>query len=568
MVLRAHDGLSRVDKGVMSDNNSFVFLPLGGTGEIGMNCNLYGYGVKGKRDWLMVDLGVTFGRSDTPGVELITPDISYIAKQKDRLLGLVLTHGHEDHIGAVAHLWTELQCPIYATAFTASLVQGKLREMGIDDIAKIHIIEPNGSLSLGPFDMEFIGLTHSIAEMQAIAIKCGGKTYLHTGDWKIDPNPVIGQASNLDRLKELGDAGVEAVICDSTNVLSPGRSGSEADVADGLSAVIAEQKGRVIVTTFASNVARLASIGRAAKLNDRHVVLAGRGMHRIYNVARETGYLDDFPSPVSEEDAGYLPPEKLLILCTGSQGESRAALARLVNDQHQHLTADKGDTVIFSSKMIPGNEIEIMALQNQLARRGIRVIVARGTDIHVSGHPCRDELCDMYDLIRPKTVIPVHGEARHLVAHAELAKSLGVDHALVIENGMMVQLAPGGPSHIDTVPSGRMYLDGKILVSSKGASSDARRKLSHVGVVSVAMGVDATGRIQGAPKVSLSGLPERDRDGIKLSDWVLEAIELSIPDNGRITPERAIEAISQRIRRILSRQWGKKPVVHVQFVDL
>ena len=552
----------------MSTKDSFVFLPLGGTGEIGMNCNLYGFGPKGLRDWLMVDLGVTFGRNDTPGVELITPDISYIGKQKDRLLGLVLTHGHEDHIGAVAHLWTELQCPIYATPFTASLVQGKLREMGIDDIAEINHIAPNGTLSLGPFDMEFIGLTHSIAEMQAIAIRCGGKTYLHTGDWKIDPDPVIGKAGDMGRLKAIGDAGVEAVICDSTNVLSAGRSGSEADVANGLSQVISEQKARVIVTTFASNVARLASIGRAARLNDRHIVLAGRGMHRIFNAAREAGYLDDFPSTVSEEDAGYLPPEKLLILCTGSQGESRAALARLVNDQHPHLTADKGDTVIFSSKMIPGNEIEIMALQNQLARRGIKVIVAKGNDIHVSGHPCRDEIEDMYALVRPKTVIPVHGEARHLVAHAELALSLGVENALVIENGMMVQLAPGLPEHIDTVPTGRMYLDGKVLVPSKGAPSDGRRKLSHVGVVSVAMAVDASGRVRGAPQVTLTGLPERDRDGIKLSDWVLEAIELSIPDNGRVTLERAREEMSQRIRRTLARQWGKKPVVHVQFVEL
>ena len=374
--------------------SDLVFLPLGGTGEIGMNCNLYGYGAKGKRDWIMVDLGVTFGRSAEPGIDLITPDIAFIEQHKDRLHGILLTHGHEDHIGAVGHLWHRLRCPIYATPFTAALVKGKLDEQGLLEQVPLHIIEPDAHVQLGPFSIDYICLTHSIAEPSALAIEVGGHRALHTGDWKIDPDPVIGKLTEVDRLKALGDKGIDAIICDSTNVLTPGRSGSEADVGDMLEGIVAESTGRVVITTFASNVARLTSIAQVAVRTGRHLCLAGRGMHKIYTAARETGYLTQFPELVDDKDAAYLPPDKLLVCCTGSQGESNAALGRMAHGQHPHLVLEAGDRVIFSSKMIPGNEKDILNLQNQLARLEVEIISPDGTDIHVSGHPGRDELED------------------------------------------------------------------------------------------------------------------------------------------------------------------------------
>ncbi len=549
-------------------DDSLVFLPLGGTGEIGMNCNLYGFGSGKKRHWLMVDLGITFPRLEAPGIDVITPDISFIASQKKQLCGLVLTHGHEDHIGAVPHLWPALQCPIYTTPFTAELVYGKLVEAGLEERAEIRLIPEAGQLDIGPFHLDFIHLTHSIAEMQAVKISCGDHKVLHTGDWKIDPDPVIGKASSLDALQAAGDEGIDAIICDSTNVLTSGRSGSEKHVAGELAAAVAAQTGRVVVTTFASNVARLASIGAAARACDRHVTLAGLGMRKIFRAAVATGYLNDFPPVIDDTEAGYLPPEKLLILCTGSQGEPRAALSRLAEGSHPHLTIEAGDTAIFSSKMIPGNETEILDLQNRLAKRGIKVLTAGAGDIHVSGHPCREELEDMYRLVRPRISIPVHGEARHLIAHAELAQSLGTEQALVIENGDMVQLAPGKARVIDRVPVGRFYLDGQVLVQNAKEVLAQRRKLAYVGVVSVALAVDKAGRLCAEPEITTSGLPECDSEGIKLSDWIREAVEMSLPDNGRVTRDIVTAEMPQKIGRILKQNWGKKPVVHVMLVKV
>lgn len=548
--------------------NSLVFVPLGGTGEIGMNCNLYGYGEGKKRQWLMVDLGITFPRLEAPGIDVITPDISFIAKQKSKLNGLILTHGHEDHIGAVPYLWPYLQCPIYTTPFTAALVRAKLIEAGLDDRAEIHLIPDDGRLDIGPFQLDFIHMTHSIAEMHAVKISCDGHTVLHTGDWKIDPDPVIGKASALEALQLAGDEGVDAIVCDSTNVLSSGRSGSEKDVARELEAVIAQQTGRVVVTTFASNVARLASIGAAAQACDRHVTLAGLGMRKIIQAAFATGYLKDFPPLIDDSEAGYLPPEKLLILCTGSQGEPRAALSRLADGSHPHLTIGAGDTAIFSSKMIPGNEVEILSLQNRLAKSGVKVLTTGDGDIHVSGHPCRDELEDMYRMVRPRISIPVHGEARHLLAHAELARGLGVKQALAIENGDMVQLAPGDARIVDQVPVGRYHLDGHVLMENAKLVLSERRKLAYVGVVSVALAVDKTGRLCADPEITVTGLPENDSNGIKLIDWVREAIDLSLPDNGRLTRDIAMTEISRKIGRVLKQNWGKKPVVHVMLVTV
>lgn len=546
-------------------NNELVFLPLGGTGEIGMNCNLYGYGTRGKRQWIMVDLGVTFGKHSEPGIDLITPDIEFIEQRKDNLLGLLLTHGHEDHIGAVGHLWPRLQCPIYATPFTAALVRGKLAEAGVLEQVPLHIIEPDAHLELGPFAIDYICLTHSIAEPSALAIEVEGARALHTGDWKIDPDPVIGRLTEVERLKALGDAGIDAIICDSTNVLSPGRSGSEAEVGKMLEEVVADCAGRVVITTFASNVARMTSIAQVAVNTGRHLCLAGRGMHKIYQAARETGYMTKFPELIDEADVGYLPPERILICCTGSQGEANAALGRMAHGRHPHLTLEPGDCVIFSSKMIPGNETEILALQNQLAQIDVEIISPNGSDIHVSGHPCRDELADMYCWARPRAAIPVHGEHRHLLAHAALAKELGVEEPCRIHNGDMVRLAPAPAEVIDAVKTGRLYLDGDIMTDGKSSATRERRKLSYNGAVFVAVPLDAADRLAGQVDVQLAGVPVDD-GLVKLKDWALDAVERAIPSNGKLTPDRAEHEISVAVRREFSRRWGKKPTVAVSFV--
>ena len=550
-----------------TDTKELVFLPLGGTGEIGMNCNLYGYGARGKRQWIMVDLGVTFARHHDPGIDLITPDVGFIEKQKKNLLGLLLTHGHEDHIGAVAHLWPRLQCPVYATPFTAALVRGKLADAGLLEEVPLHIVEQGAHLIIGPFSINYICLTHSIAEPSALAIEVDGGRILHTGDWKIDPDPVIGRLTEVKRLKTLGDAGIDAIICDSTNVLTPGRSGSEADVGRMLQKAVNESTARVVITTFASNVARLTSIAEAAVKSGRHLCLAGRGMHKIFQAARETGYLTQFPELIDESDAGYLPPEKLLICCTGSQGESNAALGRMASGRHPHLTLEAGDRVIFSSKMIPGNETEILALQNLLAQIDVEIISPKGSDIHVSGHPCRDELTDMYGWARPRAAIPVHGEHRHLIAHAALAKDLGVEEPCRVHNGDIVRLAPAPTEVIDAVPSGRLYLDGTIMTDDASVAVKERRKLSNNGAVFVAIPINASNRLAGQVEIELVGAPEDD-GMVSLRDWALDAVDRAIPSNGKMSPGRAEQDISVAIRRELSRRWGKKPMVVVSFVSI
>jgi len=544
-----------------------VFLPLGGTGEIGMNCNLYGYGRKGKRDWIMVDLGVTFGKESEPGIDLITPDIGFIEEHAKSLHGILLTHGHEDHIGALAHLWPRLQCPVYATPFTAELVKGKLSEVGLLDVVPLHIIDPDGHVSIGPFEVDYICLTHSIAEPSALAIRCDEARILHTGDWKIDPDPVIGRLTEEARLKAFGDEGIDAIVCDSTNVLSPGRSGSEADVGRALEKVVAESPKRVVITTFASNVARLTSIAQAAVATGRHLCLAGRGMHKIYQAARKTGYLTQFPELVDEADAGYLPPDKLLICCTGSQGESRAALGRMASGEHPHLVLEADDRVIFSSKMIPGNETGILALQNQLAGLDVEIITSVGNELHVSGHPCEDELRDMYSWARPRIAVPVHGEHRHLLAHAELAKKLQVPEPVRIHNGDMLRLWPGAAEVVDVVPHGRYYLDGKIMLDSKVLAMRERRKASYNGVVFIALPIDAADRLAGSPRIELLGVPEHD-GAVAMIDWVYDVVERTIPSNGRLTPSKAETSIRNAVRRELTRRWGKKPSVIVTFVDI
>ena len=547
-------------------DDELLFLPLGGSGEIGMNLNLYGYGPEDGRQWIIVDLGVTFGDERTPGVDLIMPDPAFIEDRREELLGIVLTHAHEDHIGAVAHLWPRLRCPVYATPFTATMVRGKLIEAGLEGEVPLHIIPLGHRFDLGPFDIELVTLTHSILEPNALAIRTPLGLVMHTGDWKIDPDPVLGDDIDIARLTEIGDEGVRAIVCDSTNVFSPGTSGSEADVAASLIELIRPMEGRVAVTTFASNVARLESIARAAAACDRHAVLVGRAMYRVVAAARDAGYLKDLPPFLTEHDAGYLPREKVLFICTGSQGEPRAALARIAEDGHPNIVLEKGDCVVFSSRVIPGNEVSIFDLQNTLALRGIRVITEKDHFVHVSGHPCRDELARMYQWIRPEISVPVHGEARHLAEHAALARELQVPQQVVIRNGLMVRLAPGPAEIIDEAPSGSIYLDGDVLTASDEGAVQERRRLAFAGSAFVSVVLDGKGQLRGDPQVRLMGLPEDDGNGTDFEDIALDAIDTAfdrLPAKRRGDDDAVAEFLRRAVRGALRREWGKKPQVAV-----
>lgn len=547
-------------------HDELVFLPLGGSGEIGMNLNLYGYGPEEDRRWIIVDLGVTFGDDRTPGIDLIMPDPAFIEERRDELLGIVLTHAHEDHIGAVARLWPRLRCPVYATPFTAAMVRGKLIEAGIESQVPMHIIPLGHRFDLGPFDIELVTLTHSILEPNALAIRTSLGLVLHTGDWKIDRDPVVGDDIDEARLRAIGDEGVRAIVCDSTNVFTPGTSGSEADVAASLIELLKQCEGRVAITTFASNVARLESIIRAGEAVGRHPVLVGRSMYRVVAAAREAGYLHDLPPILDEDDAGYLPRDKVLYICTGSQGEPRAALARIAEDSHPHIVLEKGDTVVFSSRIIPGNETSIFDLQNQLAERGVRVITEKDHFVHVSGHPCRDELALMYQWIRPEVAVPVHGEARHLAEHAALARELQVPEQVIVRNGLIVRLAPGPAEIVDEAPSGRIYLDGDVLTDQDEGAVQERRRLAFAGSVFVSLVLDGKGDVRGEPQVRLMGLPEEDSNGVPFEDRALDAVDEALdrlPRKRRGDDSAVAEFLRRAVRGALRREWGKKPQVAV-----
>lgn len=541
-----------------------VFVPLGGSGEIGMNLNLYGFGPEHDRKWIMVDCGVTFGDLSTPGVDVILPDPEFIADRADDLLGIVVTHAHEDHFGAIAHLWPRLKAPIYATPFTAYLVRDRLKEAGLLREAKVHDIALDARFALGPFDLQLITLTHSIPEPNGIAIRTPAGLVLHTGDWKLDPDPLIGKPSDDAALRALGDEGVLAMVCDSTNVFTPGVAGSEADVRTELTKVVSECTGRVAVAAFASNVARLHTAVEAAQANDRHVCLLGRSMHRMMGAAKSVGIMADVEF-VSEDEAGFFPEDKILFLCTGSQGEPRAALSRIADGSHRSVSLAQGDTVIFSSRTIPGNEVPIGALQNRFAEQGVAVITENQRPIHVSGHPCRDELKSMYQWARPHIAIPVHGERRHLVEHARLAEQLQTPHTLAPHNGDVIVLERAGPAVVDQVPAGTLHIDGDFIVPSDHDALRLRKKAAFNGVITVSLAVNGKGKLVGGPDVRAHGLPEDEDDSLEafLADAAEEAEDrfdgLSRSDKGN--DEAAELAVSRAVSKLAREIYKKRPLV-------
>ena len=548
----------------MSNQDELLFLPLGGAGEIGMNLNLYGYGLRGSERWMMIDLGITFGDGSLPGVEVMMPDPTFIEERLDQLEALVLTHAHEDHLGAVAHLWRRLKCPIYATPFTADILGHKLREAGLEGDVDVTTIPLGGKFTIGPFELELITLTHSIPEPNAIAIRTPVGTVLHTGDWKFDPDPVVGEVSDEDALRQLGEEGTLAIICDSTNVFTSGTSGSEGDLLKSLTDLISTLKNRVVVTCFASNVARLETIAAAAAANDRDVVLAGRALWRFSEVGRANGCLQDTPAFLEEDQAGFLPRDKTLIVCTGSQGEPRAALSRIAGGSHPRVSVEEGDTVIFSSRIIPGNETSIGRLQNQLVRTGVQVMTERDHFVHVSGHPARDELIRMYQHVRPTIAIPVHGELRHMAEHARLALDCQVSHTIVGENGSMMRIGPGEPCIVDHVHSGRLALEGNRVVPLNGELIRGRKRALWNGTAVVSVVIDNMGNLAAEPVLTTTGVFEDgDED---LHDAVLACVKNALKDED--SKETVNETIRIAVRRMFREQLNKKPITQVHLIEI
>jgi ribonuclease J len=539
----------------MTPGDELIFLALGGSGEIGMNVNLYG--CRGK--WLMVDCGLTFGDHDYPGIDLVLPDLDFIERRRRDLVGLVLTHGHEDHIGAIPYLAADLKVPIYATAFTAGLVAGKLEEEGLTGQVQLRIVEQTAELDLQPFRVTYVPVAHSIAEANALLIETPHGRVFHTGDWKIDDTPVLGNRTSPERLTAIGDEGVLALVCDSTNAFNDAVSGSEADVYDGLLKTVADAPGRVLVTTFASNAGRLDTIGRVAEATGRRIALAGRSVERNIKVAKATGYLRDFPEPVRYDEAMRLPRSELLIIGTGGQGEPRAALGRIAAGNHE-LKLGNGDTVIFSSRQIPGNENAVGRIMNQLSGLGVVTVTDRQAHVHVSGHPGRPELKRMYDWIRPELLIPVHGEPRHLRQQARFGEANGIPRAIVQENGDAIRLAPGEPKKIGEERVGKLVLDGDVILPADGTTINERRRMSYGGVIAVSIALDRRGALLGEPLVRPLGVPvEEDR-----ADFIRDAADMAARAVGpRMDEEKLREAVRLAVRRCATAWTGKKPLVEV-----
>jgi ribonuclease J len=552
--------------------DELVFAPLGGVGEIGMNLAIYGLGDERRRTWLAVDFGISFATEEhLPGVDLIYPDIRYLVEERRNLAGIVLTHAHEDHFGALLDLWPQLKVPVYATPFTAALLQSKREgEPGAPEIP-VKVIPLGGRFTLGPFDLEYVSVAHSIPESNALIIRTRHGAVLHTGDWKLDPTPVLGDPTDEAKLRALGKEGVLAVIGDSTNAIREGRSPSETDVAKALAALVATAPARVALTTFASNVARLRSAALAARAVGRQVVVIGRAMDRIVQVARETGYLEGVQDFRGLDAYQSLPRERILALCTGSQGEPRAALARIAEAQHPSVKLDKGDRVIFSSRTIPGNEKEVARVVNGLVRQGIEVITDRTHLVHVSGHPRRAEIEEMYGWVKPRIVVPVHGEALHLAEHAAIARGLGIKEVVLCQNGDLIRLAPGPAAIVDEVPAARLYRDGMLIVEAEGRTVPDRRRLAFAGIVSVAIAVTAKGELAADPEVDLTGIPQNAKSGEALAqiayDAVIDTFE-SLPRARRSDPDALVEAVRGAVRSAIAAHWGKKPMCHVQVLPL
>lgn len=549
-----------------TSEDELVFLPLGGSNEIGMNFNLYGYGPPHARKWIVVDVGVTFGDQTTPGVEIILPDPSYIEDYADDIIAIVLTHAHEDHIGAMGWLWPRLRAPIYATPFTAFLLREKMRDAGCLKDADITEVPMGGSIDLGPFQVTLVTLTHSIPEPNGLAIRTPLGTILHTGDWKIDPDPILGESTDIEALTALGDEGVLAMVCDSTNVFVDGHAGSEAEVRVAMNSLIKGLKGKVAVACFASNVARMHTVIKAAQMADRRVCLVGRSMHRMAAAAKSVGMFNDIAPFVSDAEAGFFPEDKILYLCTGSQGEARAALFRIADGTHQHVSFGPGDHCIFSSRVIPGNEIPIRNLQNKLSGAGVRLYTERDhPGIHVSGHPCRDELKQMYQWARPQIAVPTHGERRHLLEHLAFAKDLQVPQGVAPRNGDMVRLAPGRAEIIDEVPAGRLYVDGGVVTVENGDALRERRHAAFNGVINVSIALSDKGKILSGPQVRGLGLPS-DADYTlddALDDLAIAAEEgLSRLRGDGLEDDDAVEAaISRAVKKAAHRIWKRRPLV-------
>jgi ribonuclease J len=550
--------------------DELLFCPLGGSGEIGMNMNLFAYGKPSEHKWIMVDIGVTFADDTLPGIDLIYPDPGFIVDKKDDLLGIVLTHAHEDHIGAIAHLWPKLKCKIFATPFTALLIKEKFKEKHIDVSKYLKIIELNGIIDLKPFKIEYITLTHSILEPNGLRIETPAGIILHTGDWKVDPNPLIGGEINEKRLKEIGDEGVLAMICDSTNVFSHGKSGSELDVRKSMLNIMSRLKKRIIITSFASNVARMETAFYCAEKTGRQISLVGRSMHRIYKAARQCGYLKNIIEPIDSREAKKISREKIVYLCTGSQGEPMGAMMRISSYIHPDVFIEKDDTVIFSSKIIPGNEKKLFKLHNQLVKDGIEVISEVCEFVHVSGHPNREDLKDMYGWVRPKCVIPVHGEHRHMIEHINFANEMKVPHPVQVENGDIVRLYPGiKPEVYDKAPSGRLYLDGKVSVEEDSQSIKDRKNLSSNGYMEVTIMITPKGNIHKNPIITYRGIPVIETDEFIYGiEEEIEGIIKTFSLGSKKQEYNLIDALKVACRKHSKEATGKKPFTNINLVRI
>ena len=553
----------------MSQKDQLIFCPLGGSGEIGMNMNLFSYGKPDNQKWLIVDIGVTFADDTLPGIDLIYPDPGFIIDKKDDLLGIILTHAHEDHIGAIVHIWPQLKCNIYATPFTSVLIKEKFKEKKIEIGNNLKIVDLNGTVKLGPFKIEFITLTHSILEPNGLSIETPVGTILHTGDWKCDPNPLIGNTINEKRLKQIGAQGVLAMICDSTNIFNPGRAGSELDVRQSLLKIMQNKNKRIIVTSFASNVARMETIFYCAKKIERQISLVGRSMHRIYKAARQCGYLKNVIDPIDSREAKKISREKIVYLCTGSQGEPMGAMMRIAHYVHPDVFIEKDDTVIFSSKIIPGNEKKLYSLHNQLVKNGIEVISEENEFVHVSGHPNQEDLKDMYNWVKPKAIIPVHGEHRHMMEHINFAKEMQVPYPVQIENGDIVQIYPGNEPHVvDKAPVGRMYVDGNISISEDSQSLKDRKNLANNGYLEVTIIINNKGKVIKKPIFSFKGLPIESQNDDFIFDLEDEVKKTSRTFSLNNTKQEniLIEELKKNCRKLVKEKTGKKPYTNINLV--